>query len=113
MRLSILVQQRGLSAAARLQAQEVSPTAVDSPSVLDALEFDLTVEDSTESECGELEGSQLFVAQSRPLWFAPEVVGALAPEGVVCASTQLDDLQEDVVAREGNCEGATQFQVGG
>ena len=42
---------------------------------------------------------------SRPLSFAPEVVGAFAPEGV-CARTQLDDLQEDV------CE-VGQFQVRG
>ena len=98
---------RPLRRSARLRAQEVSPTAVDSPSVLDALEFDLTVEDSTESECGELEGSQLPEAKSRPLSFAPEVVGAPAPEDVVCARTQLHDLQEDVVPRDGNCEGAT------
>ena len=41
---------------ARLRAQEVSPTAVDTPSahptLLDALEFDLTIADSTESESG-------------------------------------------------------------
>ena len=43
---------------------EVSPTAVVSSSVLDALEFYLTVEDSTESECGELEGSELPVVPS-------------------------------------------------
>ena len=36
-------------------------------------QIDLTVEDSTESECGELEGSQLPVAQSRPSALAPEV----------------------------------------
>ena len=39
---------------ARLQAHEVSPTTVASPSLLDALDFDLTVEDSTGSD----EGSQ-------------------------------------------------------
>ena len=37
---------------ARLQAHEVSPTTVASPSLLDALEFDLTVEDSTGSDEG-------------------------------------------------------------
>ena len=79
---------------------------MDSPSLLDALGFNLTVEDSTESECVELEGSQLPVAQSRPLSFAPDVVGAIAQEDVVCARTQLDDLQEGV-PRVGNCEGAT------
>ena len=57
---------RPLRRSARLQAHEVSPTAVVSPSVLDALEFDLTVEDSTGSECDEL------VAQARPSALAPE-----------------------------------------
>ncbi len=45
---------RPLRRSARLQAQEVSPTAVDSPSVLDALEFDLTVEDKRHCRCSAL-----------------------------------------------------------
>ena len=48
---------RPVRRSARLRAQEVSPTTVDSPSpphstLLDALEFDLTIADSTESESG-------------------------------------------------------------
>ena len=78
--------------------------------MLDGLEFDLTVEDSTESESdgAELEGSQLPVAQSRPHALAPEAVPA--PEGVACAgrlavlATQVDDVRVDIVAREVNCE---------
>ena len=93
---------------ARVQAREVRPTAVDSPSVLDALAFDLTVADSTESESdgGEQEGSQLPVAQSllsaqsHPVALAPEAVAALAPERVACAggsavlASQLDESAE-------------------
>ena len=48
---------RPVRRSARLRAQEVSSTAVDTPSpthstLLDALEFDLTIADSTESESG-------------------------------------------------------------
>ena len=48
---------RPVRRSARLRAQEVSPTAVDTPSpthptLLDSLEFDLTIADSTESESG-------------------------------------------------------------
>ena len=68
-RFSTLVQQRGLSAVVPdCRHTRSAPTAVVAPSVLDALEFDLTVEDSTGSD----EGSQMPVPQSRPLAFAPE-----------------------------------------
>ena len=64
-RLSTLVQQRGLRRGAR---HTRCPTAVVSPSVLDALEFDLTLEDPTGGD----EGSQMPVPQARPSAFAPE-----------------------------------------
>ena len=64
-KLSTLFQQRGLRRGAR---HTRCPTAVVSPSVLDALEFDLTVEDPTGGD----EGSQMPVPQARPSAFAPE-----------------------------------------
>ena len=69
-----------LRRSARLQAHEVSSIAVASPSVLDALEFNLIVEDSIGGECDE--GSQMPVLQARP--------SALAPQAGV---TMMADLQ--------------------
>ena len=92
-----------LRRSARLQAQEVMSTTVDSQSVLDALEFDFTIADSESESGGEVE--ELPVAHALPRAISPLIVPVRAP---VWANPE-----ECVVAQSVIAQRSDQFQAEG